>query len=207
MIKTNVSPIIYNNGDRKTTIKTDLKEVVFMLKTNGAKNEQLNKLILLDEDLVNYILVTFLNTSDKEDYKNYNNYEFTIDLVKSNHNGIRDKLLSVLNEVINDEVIDDAVQYYNKSVSKEAKDVIYSLSHLLYLQDKHKTNYIGQEIDKTIKEWINLINNTNYEELKKKLENPKKMNKETVREYNALQINAMIPTLNNEVSNAIADSI
>lgn len=204
--KLSVSPIIYNNGNRNITIKLDKKEVLRMAKVKGNINEERNKLILQDNELIDFILATMVNSTDKEQLVNYSNNDFMLTLIQNNHNNMRDRLLSVLKEIISDNVINDTIKYYCLLMNNEAKGILFTISRLLYLQDKHKDNQIGQDIDKAIKEWLELIKTVKYEDLVKQLDTKEPLDEETYKQYNAISFNEIVPSANINIYRNLVES-
>ena len=49
--------------------------------------------------------------------------------------------------MISDTMINDTINTYTDLADNEAKQLIYSVSRLLFIQDKYKDDEIGQEID------------------------------------------------------------
>ena len=170
-----------------------------MIDVKGIKDTKLNELILKDDELVNNILATILSSNEGQDKFSYNNYEFNLTLIESNHNGIKDKLLDLLKDILCNDFIDDTITYYSDMMTYEAKNIIHSLSRLLLLQDKFKNSSMGQDIDKTIKEWLDYIKNTDDKELIQELQN--NVSSETIRKYNAYSFKKIIPQANYNIYN------
>lgn len=188
--KINVSPIIYNNGDRKLTLKIDIKEVLKMKETNGFIDEKLKDAILSDEDAILFFLISMLQSiREDESDKQFllSDYETNKAFLQANHNGIKDSLKEILKDALTEDLILDTIKLYEKLLTNEGKNVLYALSRLLYTQDKYKDIIIGQHLDEVIKAWVNYIQTVDYSELKKKLSNPTTNEdaKETIRQYNA----------------------
>ena len=164
-LKISVSPIIYNNGNRNIALKLIRKEVDYM-QEELIINEELKKSLLSDKDIEN-IFMTYLlynvykNDDPKEfDILTYNNYKLFNNLItgKKSDSKLKASLLEMYNDVISNDLINLVTQELTDLAVYEGKDFINTLSRLLYMQDKHKDDEIGQEIDQKIKEWINYIN-------------------------------------------------
>ena len=188
--KISVSPIIYNNGDRNITLKIDIREVLKMIDTDGFIDKELNDVILSDDEAIIFFLIIMLQSikDDEEQLDFYlSDYETSKAIIQANRNSIKDHLNEILKDVLNNDFVLDTIKQYETLLNNEAKSVIYALSRLLYMQDKHKADQIGQDLDKVIKEWIKYIQTVDYSNLKEKLSNPTtdEEMKETVRQYNA----------------------
>lgn len=114
--------------------------------------------------------------------------------------------------LLNNNMIDDIYLEYIKLANNEGKQVLYTLSRLLYLQDKYKDEEIGQQIDTKIKEWLELIktfdDKRDATQHIKDLENTKDDKQERIRvvkEYtkklNARVFYQIIPSLNYDLYN------
>ena len=114
--------------------------------------------------------------------------------------------------LLNNDMINNAYNEYTKLAINESKQLLYTLSRLLYLQDKYKDEEIGQKIDAKIKEWLDLIKTFDEEKdtseyTKGLLETTtdKKARTKIIGEYNR-KINArllyqIIPSLNYDIYN------
>jgi hypothetical protein len=162
-----VSPIIYNNGNRKIALKTYKKEVLKMQEELIINNE-LKNIILSDKDMevyfTTYLLFNIYKQEDIKEYElfTYNNYllfKNVIYEIKANdETSLKSSLIEIYNDLLSNDLINDVIQAFIDLYLNEGKKLINTISRLLYLQDKHKNDEIGQEIDKKIKEWINFIN-------------------------------------------------
>lgn len=135
------------------------------MQDNFKINEELKKILISDEKTKEYFLIHLLHNVYKsetpQDYKHFslNDYEafkgliFNHDKPKNLYNSLSD----VFNEVLNNDLINDTIKNYTDLVTTEGKNLINSVSRLLYLQDKYKDDEIGQKIDKKIKEWLEYI--------------------------------------------------
>lgn len=114
--------------------------------------------------------------------------------------------------LLNNDMINNAYNEYINLANNEGKQLLYTLSRLLYLQDKYKDEEIGQKIDAKIKEWLDLIKTFDEEKdtseyTKGLLETTtdKKARTKIIGEYNR-KINArllyqIIPSLNYDIYN------
>lgn len=159
-----VSQLIYNNCDRKLKIKDDVKEVYFMQNDNLI-NQDLKNYILNDDELTKYFLISLLKQvydneelikdGDNKFYKqDYDVYEW---LLYEKNKELYTSLLDVFKDTLNNDMINNVVRDYNGLLYNEACNIIYTLSRLLYLQNKYKDEIIGKKIDLFIKKWLILI--------------------------------------------------
>lgn len=151
----------------------------------------------------------FINDYDFYDYVLFNvSDENTI-----NKDGeLTRQLKDAYTTLLNNNMIDEIYLEYIKLANNEGKQVLYTLSRLLYLQDKYKDEEIGQEIDTKIKEWLELIKSFDEEKDTKQhqqdLLNTKDDKQERIRvvkEY-AKKLSArvfyqIIPSLNYDIYN------
>ena len=202
--KISVSPIIYNNGNRKLTLKIDNREVCIM-QDNFIINDELKDLILKDDNLTMYFLIALLHNVYKSDnpkeheYFTKNEYDALKSLLESDKN-LHNSLLSALDDILNNDVINDVVKEYKELHIIEGIHLIETLSRLLYMQDKYKDEEIGQKIDTKIKEWLDIIKEWHDKELKQnkgKLEELKK----GIVIYKAKIFHNIIPSLNYDIFN------
>lgn len=180
-------PVIYNNGDKNIRLKTNNKEV-YSVQDNFTINEELKQLLISDTELTELFIISILHniykTENPHDHEVYNCEEYNAynEIIKSDEK-LKNTLLNAYNNLLNNDMINTVVKDYEELARNEAISLVYSLSHLLYLQDIHKDNIVGQEIDKTIKEWLGFIKN--YDEkaitealtLKNRQDNPKEYEK------------------------------
>lgn len=160
-LKISVSPIIYNNGNRKTTLKVNDKEVYFM-QDNFIINDELKKLLVSDKEITQHFIIALLHSIYKSDNPKeheiytYDEYKAYKGLIKDDSN-LKANLSRAFSEMISNDMINNVVKDYEDLALNEAKSLVYSLSRLLYLQDKYKDDEIGQRIDAKIKEWLEYI--------------------------------------------------
>ena len=150
MNKQNVSPIIYNNGNRK---KARLGGVI-MTPT------KLKELVLNDDTFIKYILVGLIHSVYNEEHPKEhplltkNDYDTFNWLLYEKAPDLRKPLLNYIQEGSISDIINSTILLYRDMKQYEAKQLIYSLSRLLYVQDKFKNNEIGQRIKEKIEQWI-----------------------------------------------------
>lgn len=129
---------------------------------NNFIKEDLKELLLSDKTIKDYFLVALLHKAYKED-KTKEHEEYTLneyEALKSIVNKKKDlhnTLSSIYDDTINNKMIDEITEDYLDLSDNEGKGVIYSLSRLLYLQEKYKDDEIGKKIDAKIKEWLEYI--------------------------------------------------
>lgn len=188
-IKLSVSPIIYNNGNRIVTLKLNNKEVYFMY-DNFIINDELKKLLVSDEEITKYFIIALLHSLYKSEnpkeheYYNYDEFNAYKGIIKDDSN-LKANLSRAFSELINNDMINSVVNDYQDLALNEAKSLVYSLSRLLYLQDKYKDSEIGQQIDAKIKEWLGYIK-TYDEKATMEAIDPKKEQKDKVEYEKAL---------------------
>lgn len=188
-IKLSVSPIIYNNGNRIMTLKLNNKEVYFMY-DNFIINDELKKLLVSDEEITKYFIIALLHSLYKSEnpkeheYYNYDEFNAYKGIIKDDSN-LKANLSRAFSELINNDMINSVVNDYQDLALNEAKSLVYSLSRLLYLQDKYKDDEIGQQIDAKIKEWLGYIK-TYDEKATMEAIDPKKEQKDKVEYEKAL---------------------
>ena len=188
-IKLSVSPIIYNNGNRIMTLKLNNKEVYFMY-DNFIINDELKKLLVSDEEITKYFIIALLHSLYKSEnpkeheYYNYDEFNAYKGIIKEDSN-LKANLSRAFSELINNDMINSIVNDYQDLALNEAKSLVYSLSRLLYLQDKYKDDEIGQQIDAKIKEWLGYIK-TYDEKATMEAIDPKKEQKDKVEYEKAL---------------------
>ena len=188
-IKLSVSPIIYNNGNRIMTLKLNNKEVYFMY-DNFIINDELKKLLVSDEEITKYFIIALLHSLYKSEnpkeheYYNYDEFNAYKGIIKDDSN-LKANLSRAFSELINNDMINSVVNDYQDLALNEAKSLVYSLSRLLYLQDKYKDDEIGQQIDAKIKEWLGYIK-TYDEKATMEAIDPKKEQKDKIEYEKAL---------------------
>ena len=175
------------NNDRLT------KNFLIMLLRQAYGDNKEKPFTLNDYDLYNYILFSEENTLNKDG-------EFTRQFKEA------------YETLLNNDMINNAYNEYINLANNEGKQLLYTLSRLLYLQDKYKDEEIGQKIDAKIKEWLDLIKTFDEEKdtseyTKGLLETTtdKKARTKIIGEYNR-KINArllyqIIPSLNYDIYN------
>ena len=177
------------NNDRLT------KNFLIMLLRQAYGDNKEKPFTLNDYDFYNYILfnVSEENTLNKDG-------EFTRQFKEA------------YETLLNNDMINNAYNEYINLANNEGKQLLYTLSRLLYLQDKYKDEEIGQKIDAKIKEWLDLIKTFDEEKdtseyTKGLLETTtdKKARTKIIGEYNR-KINArllyqIIPSLNYDIYN------
>lgn len=173
--------------------------------------ENLKKLLVADENITNNFLIAllygFYKDEAPEEYETFllDNYE-AYDYLISQNEDIKKSLSEVFNDMISDTMINDTINTYSDLADNEAKQLIYSVSRLLFIQDKYKDDEIGQEIDSRIKEWLDYIRYYDEKEINKILD---PHNKKVGSEDYTLALNKMsakifhqtIPSLNYDIYN------
>lgn len=149
----------------------DYKELDKDKKDLMIKNDSLAKnflIVLLRQAYIKEDERLFL----KNDYDFYNYVLFNVsDENTLNKDGeLTRQLKDAYITILNNNMINDVYLEYINLANNEGKQLIYSLSRLLYLQDKFKDDDIGQAIDTKIKEWLNLIKTFNEEKDAKQYE-------------------------------------
>lgn len=200
------------------------------------ENDNIREYTILDDELKNYLLSDKLlthhfliylfhktmvdNDGDKpylkEEYDLYNN--ILSDNVKTeiNQDGkLKEFLLDTYKSTLNDFMIDDIYTEYTELANNEGKQLIYTLSKLLYIQNKYKDEEIGQQIDSKIKEWLKLVNDFDkeknikcYRDLSNLLQDTTKTKEErvalTIKYNNMMRAHLfyqIIPSLNYDIYN------
>ncbi len=146
-------------------------------------NKKKKELLLKNESLTENFLVILFKQSVLEQeetflYDTYKTYyhllfsEMSDDISKQDI----EKLKETYKETVNYDMINDVYLEYLIMTNNERKHIIYSLSRLLYIQDKYKNEEIGQKIDNKIKEWLKYTK----ENLKKEVETIKKAHPDKV---------------------------
>lgn len=180
-------------------------------------------LMLKNDRLTNNSLIVLLKQvyDDKQDklftLNDYELYDFILFNVSDkntiNKNGeLTRQLKDAYTTLLNNNMIDDIYLEYIKLANNEGKQVLYTLSRLLYLQDKYKDNEIGQKIDTKIKEWLDLIKSFDVEKYKKQYQqsllNTKddkeqyvKITKEYTKKLSIRVFYQIIPSLNYDIYN------
>lgn len=127
-------------------------------------DDKLKEMIISDKDLTNYILISMLHRLESEGDKpliylkdEYDLYTSILSDENKSNEDLKEFLLSVYKDTLNDFMLDDVYNDYLDLSNNEGKQVIYSLSRLLFIQDKYKDDEIGQKIDTKIKEWLDYI--------------------------------------------------
>ena len=210
-LKISVSPIIYNNGNRNITLKVNDKEVYFMQDDLFIKRD-FKELLLSDETIREYFLITFLHnlykSENPKEHEQYflDEYKAYKDILKDNKE-LHKSLSDFYNEAICNDIIDDVTEDYLDLSNNEGKGVLYTLSRLLYLQDKYKDEEIGDKIDTKIKEWLKLIKNYDDKEIQKEVERQKR-EKPTLLEIGTLNqkmsayiLYNIVPSINYDIAN------
>lgn len=133
--------------------------------------DDLKELLLSDKTIKDYFLVALLHKAYKEEkpkeHEQYtlNEYEALKDIVKNNKD-LCNTLSSIYDDTISNNMIDEVTEDYLDLSDNEGKGVVYSLSRLLYLQDKYKDDEIGEKIDAKIKEWLEYIKTYDDDQVK-----------------------------------------
>lgn len=173
--------------------------------------EELKKLLVSDENVTRNFLIALLygvyKDEDPKEYETFllDNYE-AYDYLISQNEDIKKSLSEVFNDMISDTMINDTINTYTDLADNEAKQLIYSVSRLLFIQDKYKDDEIGQEIDSRIKEWLDYIRYYDEKEINEILD---PHNKKVGSEDYTLALNKMsakifhqtIPSLNYDIYN------
>ena len=171
------------------TLKLNNKEVYFMY-DNFIINDELKKLLVSDEEITKYFIIALLHSLYKSEnpkeheYYNYDEFNAYKGIIKDDSN-LKANLSRAFSELINNDMINSVVNDYQDLALNEAKSLVYSLSRLLYLQDKYKDDEIGQQIDAKIKEWLGYIK-TYDEKATMEAIDPKKEQKDKVEYEKAL---------------------
>lgn len=171
------------------TLKLNDKEVYFMY-DNFIINDELKKLLVSDEEITKYFIIALLHSLYKSEnpkeheYYNYDEFNAYKGIIKDDSN-LKANLSRAFSELLNNDMINSVVNDYQDLALNEAKSLVYSLSRLLYLQDKYKDDEIGQQIDAKIKEWLGYIK-TYDEKATMEAIDPKKEQKDKVEYEKAL---------------------
>ena len=137
--------------------------------------KELEQLLVTDEKTKRTFLTSLLYDVYKDEspqnYKifllsDYEAYEWFI----NKNEELEKSLSSAFSDTISKDMINNTINNYSDLAYNEAKQLIYSISRLLFTQDKHKNDEIGQEIDSRIKEWIRYIKNYDEKEIYKMLD-------------------------------------
>ncbi|MBQ9013448.1 MAG: hypothetical protein IJ094_07865 [Bacilli bacterium] len=180
-------------------------------------------LMLKNDRLTKNSLIVLLRQAygDKQDkiftYNDYEFYDFILFNVSDKNTLNKDgeltrQLKEAYTTLLNNNMINDIYLEYIKLANNEGKHLLYTLSRLLYLQDKYKDEEIGQEIDTKIKEWLELIKTfdekKDAKQHKQDLLNTKddkqeriKVVKEYTKKLSARVFYQIIPSLNYDIYN------
>lgn len=173
------------------------------MQDNFIINDELKDLILKDDNLTMYFLIALLHNIYKSDnpkeheYFTKNEYDALKSLLESDKN-LHNSLLSALNDILNNDVINDVVKEYKELHIIEGIHLIETLSRLLYMQDKYKNEEIGQKIDTKIKEWLDIIKEWHDKDLKQDKDKLEELKKGIVI-YKAKILHNIIPSLNHDI--------
>ena len=193
----------------------DFKELDQDKKDLAFKNDRLTK---------NFLIVLLRQAYTRQDKEQDNEQDFSLndyefydyilynisDKNTINKDGeLTKQMKNAYKTLLNNSMIDDVYKEYTNLAINGGKQVLYTLSRLLYLQDKYKDSEIGQEIDKAIKEWLELIKsfdeNKDTKKYKQDLIKTKDKDKRTqiIKDYNR-KLNArvlyqIIPSLNYDI--------
>ena len=166
-------------------------------------NDELKKLLVSDKEIetifITYLLYNVYKEDDPKEYEffTYKDYRLFNSLVsnKASDSKLKASLIDIFNEMLSNDLINDVIQEFTDIAVNEGKNLINVLSRVLYMQDKHKNDDIGQEIDNKIKEWIKYIN-----------EWDKKTNKDYIlddeiefNKYLSRILYRLVPTLNYDI--------
>jgi hypothetical protein len=125
-------------------------------------NDDLKKLIITDGKIEEYFLTSLLHSvykdKNEEDFKyfylsDYNSFNSFI----NSDSSIKASLSDTFKETLSNDMINDVIKDYRDLALNEAKSVLYTLSRVLFFQDKFKDNELGQDIDNIIKECLGYI--------------------------------------------------
>lgn len=180
-------------------------------------------LMIKNDRLTKNFLIVLLRQAYKQDTEqpffinDYDFYDYVLFNVSDENTINKDgeltrQLKDAYTTLLNTNMIDDIYLEYIKLANNDGKQVLYTLSRLLYLQDKYKDEEIGQEIDTKIKEWLELIKTFNEEkdakQREKDLLNTKddkekriKVIKDYTKKLNARVFYQIIPSLNYDIYN------
>jgi hypothetical protein len=121
---------------------------------------KLKELVLNDDTFIKYILVGLIHSVYNEEHPKEhtlltkNDYDTFNWLLYEKDPDLRKPLLNYIKEGSISDIINSTTLLYRDMRQYEAKQLIYSLSRLLYVQDKFKNNEIGQRIKEKIEQWI-----------------------------------------------------
>ena len=121
---------------------------------------KLKELVLNDDTFIKYILVGLIHSVYNEEHPKEhplltkNDYDTFNWLLYEKAPDLRKPLLNYIQEGSISDIINSTILLYRDMKQYEAKQLIYSLSRLLYVQDKFKNNEIGQRIKEKIEQWI-----------------------------------------------------
>ena len=179
---------------------------------NFIINDELKKLLVSDEEITKYFIIALLHSLYKSEnpkeheYYNYDEFNAYKGIIKDDSN-LKANLSRAFSELINNDMINSVVNDYQDLALNEAKSLVYSLSRLLYLQDKYKDDEIGQQIDAKIKEWLEHIKNYDEKEINKEIERQKR-EKPTLQELGLLNkkmsayiLYNIVPSINYDIAN------
>ena len=136
-----------------------------------------------------------------DDYLSYKSY------TKSDK-GLNTTLTDIIQKNIDKTLVYDVINDFRELMINEGKQLIYTLSRLLYIQNKYKDDEIGQKIDTKIKEWINYINTYDENETSKIIEQHKKDTKEYIKAIDKLSANIFyysFSTISNRIKKQTKD--
>ena len=99
-------------------------------------------------------------TFDLETYDFYNWYLYD----KDDTQQLRDTINDIIKTSLTDDLVNNVYDLYKELVFNSNTQLIYTLSRLLYVQDKNKDNIVGQELDEMIKLYVSYIKNKDNDE-------------------------------------------
>ena len=142
------------------------------MQDNFGINDDLKNIILSDNDVVKCFLISLLKqVYEKNEFKDNENgfYKQDYDLYEwilyEKDKDLHASLLEVLKETLNINMVNKVINEYNELLYNEATNIIYTLSRLLYIQNKYKDESIGKKIDYFIKLWLEYIKNEKTDEV------------------------------------------
>lgn len=134
-------------------------------------------------------------TFDLETYDFYNWYLYD----KDDTQQLRDTINDIIKTSLTDDLVNNVYDLYKELEFNSDKQLIYTLSRLLYVQDKNKDNIVGQELDNMIKLYVSYIKNKDNDEPlsteNKTLEELEELN----RKLTAHNLFYIIPSLNYDI--------
>ena len=145
--KLSVSPIIYNNGNRKYKIKINDREVFFMIEDFKELDKDKKDLMINNDRLTKNFLIMLLRQAygdNKEkpftlnDYDLYNYILFSEENTLNKDGEFTRQFKEAYETLLNNDMINNAYNEYINLANNEGKQLLYTLSRLLYLQDKYK---------------------------------------------------------------------